>query len=47
MPEFRYGKGRIVESIRYISEEIKEFDAEYAAKTWKDYQEKRGNQGSH
>lgn len=39
MPEFRYGKGRIIESISYITEEIKEFDAEYAAKTWKDYRD--------
>ena len=39
MPEFRYAKGRITESIQYISEELKEFELEYAAKTWKDYQE--------
>jgi uncharacterized protein YutE (UPF0331/DUF86 family) len=39
MPEFRYAKGRIAESIQYISEELKEFDAEYASRSWKNYQE--------
>jgi len=38
MPEFTYGKGRVAESIQYLSEEIKEFESEYADKTWKDYQ---------
>lgn len=41
MPEFRYAKGRIGDSLQYISEEIKEFAGEYADKTWKDYQEDR------
>lgn len=39
MPEFRYAKGRIGDSLQYISEEMKEFAGEYADKTWKDYQE--------
>jgi uncharacterized protein YutE (UPF0331/DUF86 family) len=38
MPEFTYAKGRVAESIQYLSEEIKEFESEYADKTWKDYQ---------
>jgi uncharacterized protein YutE (UPF0331/DUF86 family) len=38
MPEFTYAKGRISESIQYLSEEMKEFESEYADKTWKDYQ---------
>lgn len=38
MPEFRYAKGRVVESIKFLSEEIKEFEEEYAGKSWKDYQ---------
>jgi len=38
MPEFTYAKGRVAESIQYLSEEIKEFESEYANKTWKDYQ---------
>ncbi len=39
MPEFHYAKGRILESIRFISGELKEFDAEYSERTWKEYQE--------
>jgi uncharacterized protein YutE (UPF0331/DUF86 family) len=39
MPEFRYAKGRIAESIQFISQEIKEFEEEYINKTWQDYEE--------
>jgi uncharacterized protein YutE (UPF0331/DUF86 family) len=39
MPEFTYAKGRVAESIQYLSEEIKEFESEYTDKTWKDYQD--------
>jgi uncharacterized protein YutE (UPF0331/DUF86 family) len=39
MPEFKYAKGRVAESIQYLSEEIREFESEYADKTWKDYQD--------
>ena len=39
MPEYRYAKGRIAESVKFISEEMKEFDSEYSSKTWKDYQD--------
>ena len=39
MVEFRYAKGRLIDSIRFISEEIKEFQQEYAEKTWREYQE--------
>jgi uncharacterized protein YutE (UPF0331/DUF86 family) len=38
MPEFKYAKGRIAESIQYLSEEIREFESDYADKTWTDYQ---------
>jgi uncharacterized protein YutE (UPF0331/DUF86 family) len=38
MAEFSYAKGRIVESIQFISEEIREFEQEYAGKTWQEYQ---------
>ena len=38
MPEFRYARGRVAESIQYISEEMKEFDLEYADKAYEDYQ---------
>ena len=41
MPEFKYAKGRIAESIQYLSEEIKEFESDYANKTWADYQSDR------
>src|SRR4030042_2147835 len=39
MPEFTYAKGRISESIQYLSEEIRKFESDYANKTWKDYQD--------
>ncbi len=39
MPEFRYAKGRIGDSLQYISEEMKEYAGEYADKAWKDYKE--------
>jgi uncharacterized protein YutE (UPF0331/DUF86 family) len=39
MPEFKYAKGRVAESIQYLSEEIREFESDYADKTWKDYQD--------
>lgn len=38
MPEFRYAVGRIIESLQFISQEIKEFDEDYVSKTWEDYQ---------
>jgi len=38
MPDFEYAKGRISESIQFISKEMKEFDREYSNKTWKEYQ---------
>ena len=41
MPEFQYARGRIIDSIRFISEEMREFEEEYAGKSWKEYQEDR------
>jgi len=41
MPDFRYAQGRIPETVAFISEEIREFDADYAEKTWKDYRDDR------
>ena len=41
MPEFVYAKGRITESIQFISAEMKEFEMEYAGKTWNDYQNEK------
>ena len=37
MPEFKYAQGRIVESLQFISTEIKEFDEDYASKTLEEY----------
>jgi len=39
MPEFKYARGRINESLQFIAGEIKEFEQEYSSKTWKDYQQ--------
>ena len=41
MPEYRYAKGRIAESLQFISEEMREFEKEYSTKTWQDYQKDR------
>lgn len=37
MPEFRYAKGRILDSLAFITQEMHEFDADYALKTWEQY----------
>jgi len=37
--DYRYAKGRIAESIQYISQELKEFEDEYVNKTWNEYRE--------
>jgi len=39
MPEFKYAKGRISESLQFIAKEMKEFEQEYSSKTWEDYQQ--------
>ncbi len=41
MPEFNYAKGRITDSLQFISTEIKEFEQDYIFKTWKDYKKDR------
>jgi uncharacterized protein YutE (UPF0331/DUF86 family) len=41
MPEFRYAGGRILESIQYMSEELAEFQNDYAGRTLKEYQADR------
>ncbi len=38
MPEFRYAKGRIMESLAYITKEMDEFESDYSLKTWQEYQ---------
>ena len=37
MPEFRYAKGRILDSLAFITQEMNEFDADYASKSWEEY----------
>ena len=39
MPEFNYARGRIGESLQFITGEIKEFESEYASKMFNNYQE--------
>ena len=41
MPEFRYAKGRVGESIRFITQEMIEFDQDYATFSWNDYTQDR------
>lgn len=37
MPEFRYAKGRINETLAFITKEMNEFDSDYISKTWQEY----------
>ncbi|MBI4745811.1 MAG: DUF86 domain-containing protein [Deltaproteobacteria bacterium] len=37
MPEFRYAKGRIMESIVFITKEMGEFESDYNDKIWQEY----------
>ena len=41
MTDFYYAKGRVLESIQYISDELKEFERDYDGKTWPEYQNDR------
>jgi uncharacterized protein YutE (UPF0331/DUF86 family) len=41
MPEFSYARGRILDSLRYLTEEMREFQDDYDVKTWQDYQTDR------
>lgn len=41
MPEYQYAKGRIAESIAFVTEEIKEFKTDYANKSWVEYHNDR------
>lgn len=38
MPEFKYAKGRVIETIQFITSEMDEFNRDYADKTRADYQ---------
>lgn len=37
MPDFKYAKGRIIESLSFITNEMKEFESDYKLKTWQEY----------
>lgn len=37
MPEFRYARGRVIETLAFITKEMNEFDSDYISKTWQDY----------
>lgn len=39
MANFKYARGRIPESVDFITKEMAEFDYDYKDKTWKDYQQ--------
>lgn len=39
MANFNYAKGRIEESIEFITREMEEFEKDYAAKDWKEYKQ--------
>ena len=41
MPEFKYAKGGIADSLQFITGEIKEFEQDYSSKTLEDYQKDR------
>ncbi len=38
MPQFRYAKGRIMETIAFITKGMDEFESDYSLKTWQEYQ---------
>lgn len=37
MGEFRYAKGRILESLTFITSEMDEYESDYSLKTWQEY----------
>jgi uncharacterized protein YutE (UPF0331/DUF86 family) len=37
VPEFKYAKGRIMESLSFITREMDEFESDYKLKTWQEY----------
>ena len=41
MPECRYSRGRILDSVRFISEEVREFEEEYSNKSRNEYENDR------
>ena len=41
MLEFNYAKGRIIDSLQFVANEMKEFEEDYTSKSWKEYKEDR------
>lgn len=41
MPDYNYAKGRIADSLQFITSEIREFEEDYISKSWKEYKEDR------
>ena len=39
MANFRYARGRIAESVEFITREMEEFDNDYRDRSWRDYQQ--------
>ena len=39
MADFNYAKGRIEESIEFITKEMEEFEQDYESKIWKEYKQ--------
>ena len=37
--DFQYAKGRIEESVAFVTKEMEEFEKDYAAKNWKEYKQ--------
>lgn len=41
MPEFSYARGRVIESVQFVSQEMKDYESDYSNKTWMEYREDR------
>ena len=41
MPDYQYAKGRIVASVQFVTEELREFEAEYSTQGLKSYSENK------
>ena len=39
MPDYEHPKGRVSESVQFISEELRKFENDYAEKSWQDYRD--------
>lgn len=39
MPDYQYSKGRIIASVQFVSEEMREFETEYSSQSWENYRD--------